>query len=66
MVELKVVHRWGCLTDLNLLEWRVEVWSVEVEDVWSTVVAVWPSGAVEAGDCGPVVAAVRGEGVAVR
>ena len=38
-----------------------------VEDVWSTVVVVWPSGAegaVDAGDCGPAVAAVGG--VAVR
>ena len=40
-----------------------------VEDVRSMAVAVWPSsaaGAVEAGDCRPVVAAARGEGVAVR
>ena len=58
----------GCLTELKLLEWWVEVWSVEVEeveDVWSGVAAAWPSGAegaVEAGDCGPVGAAGRGKG----
>ena len=27
------VYRWGCLTELNLLEWWVEVWSVEVEEL---------------------------------
>ena len=40
-----------------------------VEDVCSAAVAVWPSGAdgaVEAGDCRPVVTAAGGEGVVVR
>ena len=44
MVELKVVHRWGCLTDLNLLEWRVEVWSVEVEESRMSGRRLWQYG----------------------